>query len=113
MKSLPLLSPPPPPPPPRRELQHLQTCLPKTPRDGSDCVVQGKEEGASISVGGEKVKLGIPGGDSLREMAAELTIPMKRIGTPQEAAGAMLLLCLPYASFITGQSLEVTGGAYV
>ena len=75
--------------------------------------VQGKEEGASISVGGEQVKLGIPGGDSLREMAAELTIPMKRIGTPQEAAGAMLLLCLPYASFITGQSLEVTGGAYV
>jgi len=75
--------------------------------------LQGKEDGESISVGGEKVKLGIPGGDSLREMAAELTIPMKRIGTPQEAAGAMLLLCLPYASFITGQSLEVTGGAYV
>ena len=46
-------------------------------------------------------------------MAAEMTIPLRRVGTPEEAAGAMLLLCLPYASFITGQSLEVTGGAYV
>ena len=64
-------------------------------------------------MGGEQVALGIPGGDSIKEMAAELTIPLKRIGTPEEAAGAMLLLASPYASFITGQSLEVTGGAHV
>ena len=46
-------------------------------------------------------------------MATEMAIPLKRVGTADEAAGAMLLLCLPYASFITGQSLEVTGGAFV
>ena len=36
-------------------------------------------------------------------IAAEMLIPMKRIGTPEEAAGAMLMLASPYASFITGQ----------
>ena len=35
--------------------------------------------------------------------AAEMLIPLKRIGTPVEAAGAMLLLASPYASFISGQ----------
>ncbi len=35
--------------------------------------------------------------------AAEMLIPLKRIGTPDEAAGAMLLLASPYASFISGQ----------
>lgn len=35
--------------------------------------------------------------------AAEMLIPLKRIGTPEEAAGAMLLLASPYASFISGQ----------
>ena len=77
------------------------------------CYTQGKEEGQTIQVGQEKVALGIPGGEAVKEMAAELTIPLKRVGTPQEAAGAMLMLASPYASFITGQSLEVTGGAFV
>ncbi|KAK9905057.1 hypothetical protein WJX75_008788 [Coccomyxa subellipsoidea] len=68
---------------------------------------------STISVGGEKVKLGIPGGEAMASAAAEMLIPLKRIGTPDEAAGAMLLLASPYASFISGQTLEVTGGAYI
>eukprot|EP00884_Botryococcus_braunii_P002497 jgi/Botrbrau1/12248/Bobra.0361s0011.1 len=68
---------------------------------------------AKIKVGNEEVKLGIPGGEAMAAAAAEMMIPLKRIGTPEEAAGAMLLLASPYASFITGQSLEVTGGAYI
>ena len=36
--------------------------------------------------------------------AAEMLIPLKRIGTPDEAAGAMLMLASPYASFISGQA---------
>ena len=35
--------------------------------------------------------------------AAEMLIPLKRVGTPDEAAGAMLMLASPYASFISGQ----------
>ncbi len=50
-----------------------------------------------------QVKLGIPGGEAMASAAAEMLIPMKRVGTPEEAAGAMLLLASPYASFISGQ----------
>ncbi|HKU94691.1 MAG TPA: SDR family oxidoreductase [Vineibacter sp.] len=37
-------------------------------------------------------------------------IPLGRVGSPQEAAGGVLLLCLPEADYITGQVLEVSGG---
>ena len=73
--------------------------------------MQAKEAGKSIEVGGHKVSLGIPGGDMAAAAAAEMTIPLKRIGTPAEAAGAMLALASPLCAFVTGQSLEVTGGA--
>jgi NAD(P)-dependent dehydrogenase (short-subunit alcohol dehydrogenase family) len=36
--------------------------------------------------------------------------PMGRRGTPQEAAAAILWLCSPQSSFITGQALAVDGG---
>lgn len=72
--------------------------------------LQEKGEGGSMKVGGQEVKLGIPGGEAFQQMAVEMAIPLKRMGTAKEAAGAMLLLASPYASFISGQSLEVTGG---
>jgi 3-oxoacyl-[acyl-carrier protein] reductase len=37
-------------------------------------------------------------------------IPLRRTGTPDEAAAATLLLCLPGAAYVTGQILEVDGG---
>jgi 3-oxoacyl-[acyl-carrier protein] reductase len=37
-------------------------------------------------------------------------IPLGRAGTPDEAAGGVLLLCLPESDYITGQVLEVSGG---
>lgn len=40
-------------------------------------------------------------------------IAMGRVGAPEEAAGAMLLLASPYASYITGQAVEVTGGGWL
>ena len=40
-------------------------------------------------------------------------IAIGRVGAPEEAAGAMLLLASPYASYVTGQSLEVTGGGWL
>lgn len=40
-----------------------------------------------------------------------MLVPLKRVGTPAEAAGAMLALVSPLTAFVTGQSLEVNGGA--
>ena len=73
--------------------------------------MQAKERGASIEVGGERVALGIPAA-SEAAAAARTLIPLARTGTPDEAAGALLLLACPYASYITGQVVEVTGGGW-
>jgi len=37
--------------------------------------------------------------------------PLGRGGTPAEAAGAILLFCLPESNYITGQIIDVDGGA--
>ena len=40
----------------------------------------------------------------------KLAVPLARKGTPEEAAGAVLMLASPYASYVTGTTLECTGG---
>ena len=67
-----------------------------------------KEQAEKLQREGEEIALGIP--DKMRQMAAQ-TIPLGRPGTPEEAAGAMLLLASSFANYITGQVLEVTGGS--
>jgi 3-oxoacyl-[acyl-carrier protein] reductase len=71
-------------------------------------LVAAKETGESIEVEGKKIQLGIPG--QMREMG-KMMIPLGRSGMPEEAAGGILLLASPYASYITGHCLEVTGGS--
>jgi 3-oxoacyl-[acyl-carrier protein] reductase len=39
------------------------------------------------------------------------TIPMGRVGTPEEIAAPILFLCTPLAGFITGEVFNVNGGA--
>jgi 3-oxoacyl-[acyl-carrier protein] reductase len=39
------------------------------------------------------------------------TIPLGRAGKPEEIAAAVLFLCTPHAGFITGEILNVNGGA--
>jgi 3-oxoacyl-[acyl-carrier protein] reductase len=39
------------------------------------------------------------------------TIPLGRVGTPEEIAGPILFLCTPHAGFITGEIFNVNGGA--
>ncbi|MGH9644452.1 MAG: SDR family NAD(P)-dependent oxidoreductase, partial [Terriglobales bacterium] len=39
------------------------------------------------------------------------TIPLGRVGTPEEIAGPILFLCTLHAGFITGEVFNVNGGA--
>ncbi|MBZ5665920.1 MAG: SDR family oxidoreductase [Acidobacteriia bacterium] len=39
------------------------------------------------------------------------SIPLGRVGTPDEIAGPILFLCTPYAGFVTGEVFNVNGGA--
>lgn len=43
---------------------------------------------------------------------AEAAIPMKRYGTPEEVAAAIVFLASPAASYITGSTVLVDGGLY-
>ncbi|GAC1436265.1 MAG: 3-oxoacyl-ACP reductase FabG [Solirubrobacteraceae bacterium] len=69
-----------------------------------------KEESNVMEIDGEKVQLGIP--DQMRGMASML-IPLGRPGTAEEAAGGVFLLCTPWANYVHGQVLNVTGGQFV
>ena len=52
--------------------------------------------------------LGITPQESLARMTAR--IPLGRIETPEDVAGAVSFLCSPNAAYITGQTLNVCGG---
>jgi len=70
-----------------------------------------KEAGESIEIDGKKVALGIPQPSKAPEPDSLFaTIPLGRGGTPDEAAAAMLFLSSPLSSYISGHTLEVTGG---
>ncbi len=68
-----------------------------------------KDPSNTISINGETVQLGVP--DAIREIVP-MMIPLGRIGTPREAAGGVFLLCTPWADYIHGQVLTVSGGMF-
>jgi 3-oxoacyl-[acyl-carrier protein] reductase len=49
--------------------------------------------------------------DPERRQKIHGTIPLGRVGTPEEIAGPILFLCTPHAGFITGEIFNVNGGA--
>ncbi|KAE8348267.1 3-oxoacyl-reductase [Aspergillus coremiiformis] len=77
-----------------------------------------KEEGAFITTpDGTKVALGIPG----KQLAARMSgggdpkqafpdIPLGRAATPEEAARSILAVASPLFSYVTGETIRVTGG---
>ena len=67
-----------------------------------------KENRESIEIGERKVALGIP--QQIREIGM-VRSPLERPASPEEAAGGIIMLASPFASYITGHTLEVTGGA--
>ncbi|MDN5805537.1 MAG: SDR family oxidoreductase [Microlunatus sp.] len=61
----------------------------------------------TIDIGGRELKFGVSA-DLLAQM--EAGIPLGRTGTPEEAAGAAYLLCIPESDYVSGQVLTCAGG---
>jgi 3-oxoacyl-[acyl-carrier protein] reductase len=72
-------------------------------------LTQAKESGNTMTKDGEEIQLGIP--EQMRQMASML-IPIGRPATPEEAAGPVFFLCSPWADYVHGQVLNVTGGSF-
>ncbi|WP_151638527.1 SDR family NAD(P)-dependent oxidoreductase [Noviherbaspirillum aerium] len=62
---------------------------------------------ASIDIEGRKIKVGV-NPQVLKN--AEALIPMGRAGTPEEAAGAVFMFCIPESNYVSGQVLVCGGG---
>ncbi|KAK3807112.1 MAG: hypothetical protein JOS17DRAFT_780932 [Linnemannia elongata] len=76
-------------------------------------LTRAKENGETMVVDGQKIALGIPMGAKKEAPPPAVVFadtPLKRAGQVEEAAGSILLLCSPFASYVTGHTLEVTGG---
>ncbi|MEM7031680.1 MAG: SDR family oxidoreductase [Chloroflexota bacterium] len=71
-------------------------------------LTRAKENRESIDFQGQRIALGVP--EKLRQMAPG-RIPLGRAATTEEAAGGIFMLASPFAGYITGHTLEVTGGA--
>ena len=62
---------------------------------------------ATVNIAGRDIKVGVNPG--LMAMV-ERQIPLGRTGTPEEAAGAVYLLCTPESDYISGQTVICGGG---
>ncbi len=63
--------------------------------------------GATIDIDGRQIAVGISP-DAFK--AAGTMIPLGRAGTPEEAAGAVYLFCIPESNYVTGECLTCGGG---
>ena len=62
---------------------------------------------ATLDIEGKQIKAGV-NPELLRQM--EALVPLGRGGTPEEAAGAIALLCYPESNYISGELLVCGGG---
>jgi 3-oxoacyl-[acyl-carrier protein] reductase len=70
-------------------------------------MTQPLEAGASTTVAGREIPLGVQPA-MLDSIAA--ACPLGRLGTPEEAAGAVLFFCSPLSDYVTGEVLICGGG---
>jgi 3-oxoacyl-[acyl-carrier protein] reductase len=66
-------------------------------------------EGASMEMHGHQIRLGVQPSvlDSVKSAC-----PLGRLGTPDEAAGAVLFFCSPLSDYVTGEVLICGGGLH-
>ena len=68
-----------------------------------------EKEESTIDIEGNKIKVGV---NSAVFQYAKTMIPLGRPGTPQEAAGAIYMFCIPESNYVTGQILMCHGGGF-
>ncbi|RIK94037.1 MAG: 3-oxoacyl-ACP reductase [Proteobacteria bacterium] len=69
-----------------------------------------QKEPKLTQVGEKQIKMGVPP-EFLESM--NKTIPLGRAGTPEDAAGAVYLFCLPESDYISGEVVLVSGGLVI
>lgn len=65
--------------------------------------------GAGMEMHGHQIRLGVQ--PSLLE-SVKSACPLGRLGTPEEAAGAVLFFCSPLSDYVTGEVLICSGGLH-
>lgn len=70
-------------------------------------LTSGEAGESTANIEGREIKVGV-NPDLLAAM--EKGIPLGRAGTPDEAAGAVYLLCTPESDYVSGQTLLCSGG---
>lgn len=77
------------------------------------------KEGAPYNVTVNAVAPGVIATDPVKkqigghEESYNQSIPLGRLGRPEDVAGAVLFLCSPLANYITGITLDINGGLYM
>jgi 3-oxoacyl-[acyl-carrier protein] reductase len=66
-------------------------------------------EGASMEMHGHQIRLGVQ--QSMLD-SVKSACPLGRLGTPEEAAGAVLFFCSPLSDYVTGEVLICGGGLH-
>jgi 3-oxoacyl-[acyl-carrier protein] reductase len=64
-------------------------------------------ENAQVKIDGRDFTVGVP---EQTIKAVPTLVPLGRAGTPEEAAGAVYLFCIPESDYVSGQVLLVGGG---
>jgi len=72
-------------------------------------LVQPATADGTLSVHGQQIKIGVPV-QALDAMVA--ACPLGRLGTPEEAANAVLFFCSPLSDYVTGEVLICGGGLH-
>jgi len=70
-------------------------------------LIQPLSETSKIDVRGREIKVGVQ--QAVLDKVVAMS-PLGRVGTPEEAAGAVIFFCSPLSDFVTGEVLMCTGG---
>ncbi|MNF95438.1 3-oxoacyl-[acyl-carrier-protein] reductase FabG [compost metagenome] len=65
------------------------------------------EDSKTVNIEGREIKVGV---QQARLDGVAATIPLGRVGKPEEAAGAVVMFCLPESNFCSGQVIYCGGG---